>query len=245
MLSIANDSPESTLQDYNSSMPNAAKNVKETYRAVYDLLVETYGEPQWQRHQEPVAQLVNTILSQNTNSKNRQTAFDRLQDRFPDWHAVMDAPVEEVKEAIRPAGLSNQKAPRIQNALRYIERERGELALDFLADRPVDEAKEWLTAIKGVGPKTASIILLFTFNQSAFPVDTHVHRVSKRLGLIGPKVTADKAHKILENIVDPDDYYAFHINLIRHGREICQSRQPKCHICPLQEWCDYYQRNKR
>jgi endonuclease-3 len=119
--------------------------------------------------------------------------------------------------------------------------ERGELSLDFLADCSVAEAKAWLTRIKGVGPKTASIILLFTFGLPAFPVDTHVHRVTKRLGLIGPKVTADKAHEILENIVEPDAYYPFHINLIRHGREICKARTPLCHICPLQEWCDYYQ----
>ncbi|HSM55843.1 MAG TPA: endonuclease III [Candidatus Sulfomarinibacteraceae bacterium] len=225
-------------------MSSATPTVRAKYREIYELLVETYGEPQRRRYQPPVDQLVNTILSQQTTSANREQAFQRLKERFAEWEAVMDAPLEEVREAIRPAGLANQKAPRIQNALRYIMRERGELSLDFLADCTVSEAKAWLTEIKGVGPKTASIILLFTFGLPAFPVDTHVHRVSGRLGLIGPKVTADKAHDILENIVEPDEYYPFHINLIRHGREICKARTPRCHICPLQDHCDYYQRNR-
>lgn len=222
---------------------SAATSQSEKVEAIYRRLVETYGEPEWCRRQEPVAQLVNTILSQQTTSANRQQAFDRLRDRFPDWDMLMEAPLDEVREAIRPAGLANQKAPRIQNALHYIRHERGELNLDFLADLPVDQAKAWLTEIKGVGPKTAAIILLFTFGRPAFPVDTHVHRVTKRLGLIGPKVSAAKAHEVLEAIVPPDKYYPFHKNLIQHGREVCRARTPRCHICPLQEYCDYYQRN--
>ncbi|MDX1688948.1 MAG: endonuclease III [Candidatus Promineifilaceae bacterium] len=227
-------------------MPSPTTEQREKYEAVYDLLVETYGEPQQRERQRqpPVDQLVNTILSQQTTSANRERAFSRLKERFPDWEAVMEAPLEEVVEAIRPAGLANQKAPRIQNALRHVMRERGELTLDFLAERPVDEAKAWLTEIKGVGPKTAAIILLFTFNRPAFPVDTHVHRVSQRLGLIGENVSAAKAHDVLEELVDPEAYYPFHINLIRHGREICQARTPKCAVCPLQEHCDYYQRTR-
>lgn len=225
-------------------MPSSTSTQREKYEAVYDLLVETYGEPEQRRRQPPVDQLVNTILSQQTTSTNRERAFGRLKERFPNWEAAMEAPLEEVREAIRPAGLANQKAPRIQNALRYIVRERGELTLDFLAARPVDEAKAWLSQIKGVGPKTAAIILLFTFNRPAFPVDTHVHRVSQRLGLIESKVSEAKAHELLEEIVDPDAYYPFHINLIRHGREICQARTPKCHVCPLQDHCDYYQRSR-
>jgi endonuclease-3 len=221
-------------------MSPASKAKKQKVRIVYDLLVEAYDEPQRHRHLPPVDQLVNTILSQQTNGANRQRAFDRLKERFPGWEAVMNAEVGEVREAIRPAGLANQKAPRIQNALRFIRRERGELSLDFLADWPVDKAKRWLTGIKGVGPKTASILLLFTFGLPAFPVDTHVHRVTKRLGLIGTKVTADKAHEILEDMIAAEKYYAFHVNLIRHGREICHARGPKCQICVLQEQCDYY-----
>jgi endonuclease-3 len=154
----------------------------------------------------------------------------------------MEAPLPDVREAIHPAGLSSQKAPRIQNALRYVLRERGELSLDFLAEWPVDEAKAWLREIKGVGPKTASIILLFTFGLPAFPVDTHVHRVTRRLGLIDARASAEKAHDILEEVVAAEQYYPFHINLIRHGREICVARDPRCHICPLQQYCDYFQK---
>ncbi len=189
----------------------------------------------------PVDQLVNTILSQHTSGLNRRRAFNNLTGRFPDWESVMRAPVEDVAEAIRPAGLANQKAPRIQDALRRIYRERGELNLEFLAEMPLAEAKAWLTSIKGIGPKTAAIILLFAFGRPALPVDTHVHRVTRRLGLIGPKVTADKAHDILENMGDPETYYAFHLNLIRHGRELCTAQDPKCALCPLQAHCKYYQ----
>lgn len=212
------------------------------YRNVYNLLVQLYGEPQRRRYLPPVDQLVNTILSQQTTGANRERAFQALKERFASWEAVLMAPLDEVRQAILPAGLANQKAPRIQEALRFIQRERGELNIDFLATLPVHEAKAWLTQMRGVGPKTASIILLFTFGLPAFPVDTHVHRVSKRLGLIGTKVTADKAHEMLENIVEPAAYYAFHVNLIRHGREVCQAREPKCHICIVQEHCDYFQR---
>lgn len=207
----------------------------EKVRTVYVLLADVYGEPQRRRYLPPVDQLVNTILSQQTTGANRERAFRTLKNRFVDWEAVMLAETADVKEAIAPAGLANQKAPRIQEALRTIMRERGEMNIDFLATLPVEEAKNWLTQIKGVGPKTASIILLFTFGLPAFPVDTHVHRLAKRLGFIGTKVTADKAHEILENVVEPDAYYAFHVNLIRHGREVCHARQPKCHVCVLQD----------
>jgi len=222
-------------------MPPLSDAIQGKYRIVYDLLAAAYGEPQRRHNQPPVDQLVNTILSQQTTGANRQRAFEALKERFPNWEAVMNADVRDVSDAIRPAGLANQKAPRIQNALRFVLRERGELSLDFLAERPVQEGKAWLRQITGVGPKTASIILLFTFGLPAFPVDTHVHRVSRRLGLIGTKVTADKAHEILENIVEPDDYYSFHVNLIRHGREICHARGPECQVCVIQEWCDYFQ----
>jgi endonuclease-3 len=145
-----------------------------------------------------------------------------------------------VIETIRLAGLAHQKGPRIQEALRYIERERGAITLDFLAEMDVDAAKAWLTGINGVGPKTAAIVLCFAFNKPAFPVDTHVHRVTQRLGLIGPKTTAEQAHAVLESIIPPSNYYAGHLNLIRHGREICQARRPLCERCLLTAWCDYY-----
>jgi len=208
---------------------------------VHRRLLEAYGEPLWRPHMDPVSELVSTILSQNTNDVNRDVAYDRLVARFPTWERVRDADVEEVIEAIRPAGLANQKGPRIQGALRIITQEQGELTLDFLADCPVEEAKAWLSSIKGVGPKTAAIVLLFSLGRPAFPVDTHVHRVTKRLGLIGPRTTREKAHVDLETLVRSEDYYAFHLNLIRHGRQMCTSRKPHCSECTLTDLCDFYQ----
>ena len=210
-------------------------------REVQSRLLETYGEPSWRSDLDPVSQLVSTILSQNTNDVNRDVAYERLTQRLPTWEAVRDAGVEEVVEAIRPAGLANQKGPRIQEALRTITEERGELDLGFLADLPLEEARDWLTSMKGVGPKTAAIVLLFALDRPAFPVDTHVHRVTKRLGLIGPKTSREKAHDEMERLVEPKDYFVFHINLIQHGRQICSSRKPNCSECPLQDLCNYYQ----
>ena len=202
-------------------------------------LLEAHGKPAWRPHMDPVSELVSTILSQNTNDVNRDVAFGRLRERLPTWEDVRDADLQLVVDAIRPAGLANQKGPRIQEALRFITRKRGGLSLQFLSDWPVDQAKDWLVSIKGVGPKTAAIVLLFSLGRPAFPVDTHVHRVTKRLGLIGPRVSREKAHDELELLVDPEDYYAFHLNVIRHGREICASRKPRCQECFLVDLCDY------
>jgi endonuclease-3 len=211
------------------------------YRQVYEILLERYGAPQWRQHLPPVDELVSTILSQSTSDLNRDRGFAALQARFPTWEAVMQAPAAAVIDAIRPAGLANQKGPRIQAALRHIAARRGALELDFLAQLQLAEAEAWLTEIEGVGPKTAAIVLLFAFNRPAFPVDTHVHRVTQRLGLIGGRVSAEKAHPILAGLGDPATYYAMHLNLIRHGRETCQARRPACERCPLTTLCAYYQ----
>ena len=203
-------------------------------------LLEAYGQPRWHSDLDPVSQLVNTILSQNTNDAKRDLAYGRLRTGLPTWEHVRDADTAVVVDAIRPAGLANQKGPRIQEALRLITRQRGEISLDFLAAWPVQEARAWLSSIHGVGPKTAAIVLLFSFGKPAFPVDTHIHRVTRRLGLIGPKVSRERAHAELAALVDPEDYYAFHLNVIRHGREVCRSRSPRCPLCVLQDLCDYY-----
>ena len=210
--------------------------------AVHERLLEIYGYPDWRSTLDPVSEVVSTILSQNTSDVNRDRAYDRLRARFPTWEMVRDAPALAIEEAIRPAGLARLKAPRIKEALHFITRQRGELNLDFLKEMPVEEAKAWLTQINGIGPKTAAIVLLFSLDMPAFPVDTHVHRVSQRIGLIGPKVTAEQAHAILEDLLPPDLYLPFHLNVIHHGREICHARAPRCEICPLQAMCDYYQR---
>ncbi len=210
------------------------------YQAVYRTLAEVYGEPSWRQHLPPVDELVSTILSQSTSDLNRDKGFNALKERYPDWESVMNAPEGDVIETIRSAGLANQKGPRIQAALRYIKQDHGKISLDFLDALSLEEANRWLLSIKGVGPKTAAIILLFAFGRPAFPVDTHVHRITKRLGLISPKVTADKAHEILQNMGEEDTFYPFHLNLIRHGRQVCQARKPQCDVCPLQPHCDYY-----
>lgn len=210
------------------------------YERIAPLLENAYGYPAWRQHLPPVDELVSTILSQSTTDTNRDMAFDGLKQAFFSWEAVRDAPLDDVIAVIRPAGLANQKGPRIQAALRYIAAHQGEISLDFLAEMDVPQAKDWLTQINGIGPKTAAIILLFAFNKPAFPVDTHVHRVSRRLGLIGQKTNAERAHLELEAIVPPDDYYSAHLNIIRHGRTICQARRPQCEACPLAAQCDYF-----
>jgi endonuclease-3 len=215
--------------------------LREKYQRISAKLIELYGKPEWKPRYAPVDELVDCILSQTTTDANRDRAFAALKARFPDWESVRDAPTEAVAEAIRPAGLANRKAPRIQNVLRHITRERGSITLDFLAEMDTDAAKAWLTAIDGVGPKTAAIVLCFAFGKPAFPVDTHVHRVSQRLGLIGAKVSAEAAHAELEALIPPEEYYPAHLNLIAHGRALCQARKPLCERCPLTAECDYFQ----
>jgi endonuclease-3 len=217
---------------------------RKQYAQVAEILEDVYGYPTWRPHLSPVDELVSTILSQNTNDTNRDRAFDSLTRRFPSWDAVRDAPAADVIDAIRSAGLSNQKGPRIQAALRYITETQGDITLDFLADMDVPQAKAWLTGIKGIGPKTAAIILLFAFGKPAFPVDTHVHRVTQRLGLIGPQTSAEQAHEELEKIIPPEQFLAAHLNIIRHGREVCHARHPNCEECPLTVYCEYYQSHR-
>ena len=212
---------------------------------IHQRLLTHYGDHLLEPHQDALGELVNTMLSQNTNDRNRDLAYARLRERFPTWAQVRDAPADEVIEAIRPAGLAPSKGPRIQAALQRITSEQGSLTLDFLADLPVTEARDWLQSLDGVGPKTAAIVLLFALGKPAFPVDTHVHRVSSRLGLLPPRTSREKAHVLLEAAVPPDWYYAFHINLIEHGRQICHARSPACEDCFLQQLCDYYQREVR
>ncbi len=209
-------------------------------KAVHRQLLGAYGEPRWRNPLPPLDELVSTILSQNTNDANRDRAFERLRNRLPTWEQVRDAPAQDVIEAVRTAGLANQKGPRIQKALRRITAERGVLELDFLADLPLQQARAWLLSLEGVGPKTAAIVLLFSLGRPAFPVDTHVHRISRRLGLIGERVSAAQAHPLLEALAPPEWYYALHLNVIRHGRQICRARKPRCEMCVLSDLCDFY-----
>jgi len=206
---------------------------------IHKKLLEAFGEPIWREPLPAIDELVSTILSQNTNDVNRDRGFNALRAKFPTWEAVRDANAQDVIDAIRPAGLANQKGPRIQQVLREISEERGSLNLDFLAGLPVEEARAWLTKFNGVGPKTAAIVLCFSLNMPAFPVDTHIYRVSGRIGLRPEKMTVEQAHPYLESIFPPETYYAAHLNLIRLGREICGARKPNCAKCPIIKLCDY------
>jgi endonuclease-3 len=217
-------------------------NPKDKALEVHRRLLQVFGERPRRRHLDPVSQLVSTILSQNTNDNLRDQAYDTLRQRFPTWEEVRDAPLAEVIAAIQVAGLGQTKAPRMQQALRHITAERGRLELDFLRQMSVEDAKAWLMAMNGIGPKTAAIILLFSLGMPAFPVDTHVHRVSRRLGLIPPQASREKAHELLEAMLPPETYYNFHLNLIQHGREVCHARKPRCELCTLRDLCDYYQK---
>ncbi len=210
---------------------------------IHQRLLEFYGQPVWRNPLPAIDELVSTILSQNTNDTNRDKAFFALRERFPTWEQVRDANTADVIESIRTAGLANQKGPRIQNVLKKITTLRGSLDLDFLKEYSAKEAADWLLQFKGVGPKTASIVLLFSLDKSAFPVDTHVYRITGRLGLRPPKMNADKAHDHLAEQFPEETYYAAHLNIIRLGREICKARQPQCEICPLQAMCVYYAEN--
>ncbi|MBN1486270.1 MAG: endonuclease III [Anaerolineae bacterium] len=212
---------------------------------IHTRLLEVYGEPQWRVNTEPLGELINTVLSQNTNDRNRDKAYAQLRQRFPTWEEVRDAPAEDVLEAIRPAGLAPSKGPRIQSILQRITAERGTLGLEFLSTMPLEDARKWLLSLNGVGPKTAAIVLLFSLGRPAFPVDTHIHRVSKRLGLIPKRTSREKAHVLLEELVPSAHYYTFHINVIEHGRAICAARNPKCDRCTLNDLCDYYQEKQK
>jgi endonuclease-3 len=210
---------------------------------VHKRLLKHYGYPEWRQPLSPLDELISTILSQNTNDANRDRAFSALRQRFPTWEAVRDADEHEVVAAIRPAGLANQKGPRIQNVLRGITEERGALELDFLREWPAEQARAWLIHFKGVGPKTAAIVLQFALGKPAFPVDTHIYRLTGRLGLRPPNMSVEQAHEYLAALFSPAAYTAAHLNLIRLGREICKARRPNCPACPLRDLCDYATKN--
>lgn len=216
-----------------------APDVRAKALEVHRRLLAAYGEPPPPSHRDPVDALVLTILSQNTNDRLRDMAFHHLRGALPSWEQVRDAPVEAIGEAIQVAGLWKQKAARIKEALQRITAERGALTLDFLRELPTEEARRYLLTFNGVGPKTAAIILLFTLDMPAFPVDTHVHRVTRRVGLIPDGAGREKAHELLEALLPPEIYYAFHINVIRHGRAVCAARRPRCADCALRDLCDY------
>jgi endonuclease III len=233
-------------------------------RFVLDGLAERYGHPAWERRMDPTSELVLTILTQNSADVNAEHAFVALRAAYPsdgpsehhvpgpgwggaglpdgvppDWTLVDAAPLEELVEVIRPGGLPNGKAKGIKAALRAIHEARGDYSLEFLGDMTAIEARSWLTAINGVGVKTASVVLLFSFGLPLMPVDRHVERVARRVGLIPPKATADEAHDVFLALLGPDEMHEAHVNLIQHGRTICHARNPAHELCPLIDRCRF------
>jgi len=212
---------------------------RERLRLVNERLNQFFGFPIWRNPLPAVDELVSTFLSQNTNDLNRDKAFEAIRQRYTSWDEVCEADPDEFMQVIRAAGLANQKGPNIQAALQRIRSERGVIDLEWLRGLPLEEAREWLLSFKGVGRKTAAIVLLFSLGRPAFPVDTHIYRVSGRIGLRPLGLDVENTHKYLEAAADPADYYALHLNLIRLGREICQARKPACFRCPLVDMCQY------
>jgi endonuclease III len=207
-------------------------------RAVRDRLREVYGIPTMAPHGQPLDELILTVLSQSTNDRNRDIAYERLRERFPSWAAVLCAPVEEVEEAIRPGGIS--KSVRIQAILRAIDEGAGgdgSLDLDWLRDAPVPEAQAFLVGLPGVGRKTAACVLLFSFGSRDVPVDTHVSRVGMRLHLLRPGAPFEELHDELLALTAPGEELELHVNLLRHGRRTCHARRPDCPACPLRRMC--------
>jgi endonuclease-3 len=208
-------------------------NIDETVR----LLGQEYGIPKWRPHADPLSELIQAILSQNTSDVNSGRAFQSLMATFSTWEMVEKASSDDIAEAIKSGGLNRIKAERIKRILEGILESRGSLELEFLRGLSIPEAKAWLKGLPGVGPKTAGCVLLFAMGRPVLPVDTHVYRVSKRLGLINSRVSPDRAHELLEEIVPPKAIYQFHINLLAHGRSVCRARRPLCRDCVLGEVC--------
>ena len=233
-------------------------------RFVLDELAVRYGRPTWQRRLDPTSELILTILTQNSADTNAEVAFEALRARYPgggelqahnpgagwggdglpdgaapDWAAVEFAPLPELVDAIRPGGLANQKAPRIQSTLRRIREERGDYSLEFLGDMTALEARDWLDSIDGIGKKTASVLLLFCFGTPLLPIDRHVDRVMRRVGVLPPKLSLEDAHDLVLGLFEPDQMYEAHVNLIQHGRKICHAQRPEHEKCPLIERCRY------
>jgi endonuclease-3 len=206
---------------------------------IEERLRERFSFPKRER-EDPIDVLIRTILSQNTSDVNSHRAFANLKNRFPSWEALLKAQLEEIESAIRCGGISNIKARRIKEILKRIKEERGSLTLSFLKDLTIDEARNYLLSLPGVGDKTASCVILFSFAKPAFPVDTHIHRIVNRLGILGNDLSPQEISQLIESNLPKGLFLSLHLNLIRLGREICRPRNPKCQICPLKEFCNYY-----
>lgn len=204
------------------------------------VLTKIYGRKEVVLDEDPLDTLVETILSQNTTDTNSHKAFRKLKRAYPTWASLKGEDPAKVASIIRSGGLADIKARRILDALDFIECERGSLELDFLREMSPCEVDAWLSRIKGVGPKTRSIVMLFSLDMPTFPVDTHIHRVSRRLGLIGPRTSRERAQEEMARLVPSKEFYNFHINIIEHGRAVCGARKPRCEVCPISRLCDHF-----
>jgi endonuclease III len=205
-------------------------------------LEQAYGPRFLTPHGDPLGELVQTILSQNTSDANSRPAYQALRRTFPQWDSILEASLESIAEPIKSGGLAMIKAKRIKEALLEIRRQRGELDLCFLKDLPVENGLDWLKTLKGVGDKTANCVLLFALGKAALPVDTHIFRVSKRLGLIPNKSSLEEAHRLLIVIVPVDRLYSFHVLMIEHGRRVCTAQRPRCQSCIIKDICPAFPR---
>jgi endonuclease-3 len=202
-------------------------------------LENTYGEPHLSHKSDPLAMLINIILSQATSDTNSRRTFQNLKNRFKTWENVLAADESEIAETIRLGGLANQKAKVIKDLLRQIKDARGKLSLKFLEKMPDEDARDFLLQFRGIGPKTVACTLLFASHKEVFPLDTHIFRILKRMGILPEKVSDARAHKLLDELAPKGKFYSLHVNLIRLGRQICRPKEPLCEQCPLVEYCDY------
>jgi endonuclease III len=210
---------------------------KGSIEQIINLLVAEYGDRKRRLDRSPISVLINTILSQNTSDKNSDRAFESLLASFGGWDEVADASIDDIADAIRIGGLSKVKARYIKRVLEQIRQRRDGFNLEFLKELPLEAARDWLRELQGVGMKTASCVLLFSLGMPAFPVDTHVFRVTKRLGFLESKSSVEKAHYRLESLVPPQDVYRFHVLLIEHGRKVCKAQRPRYDECVLCKLC--------
>lgn len=220
-------------------MAHSVEVTRRFLRKVYRHLTTKYEPPEWHVSQPAIDELILTVLSQNTNDRNSGEGFRRLKERFADWGEVEKAPARAVASAIKVSGLSRIKSKRIKAILRRIREERGSYSLDFLRNWTAERANDYLRAIPGVGPKTAACVLIFSFGKPVFPVDTHILRVSKRLGILDEKTNAEAAHELLQAAVPKELTYPLHLLMIRHGRDTCHALKPDCPKCILLRTCPF------
>ncbi len=209
-------------------------------KEINDILEDIFGIPERSEEEEPLGTLIHTILSQNTNDVNSERTYNNLVERFPTWEDVLSADLAEIAETIRIGGLALQKSIRIKELLNWLKVNYGQLNLDFICDMDTNDAIHLLTSLKGIGLKTANVLLCFACGKETFPVDTHILRISKRLGLVPQNASSEKAHEIIGQIYPKGKAYSLHVNLINFGRTICHARKPKCKICPIINYCEFW-----